>query len=809
MRQPLPIDSYLDSILETLQAHRNLVVKATPGAGKTTRLPPKLLELTTKEVWVLEPRRVAALSASQRIAQENGWRLGNEVGYQVRFENRSNANTRLLFLTEALLLKKLAQDPELSRVGIVVLDEFHERSVHSDLAIGALKELQELSREDLKMVVMSATLDENKLTDFLQAPVVEVPGKVFPLEIFHEDKSQLLTTGPAFTQRITQLILRALANPGDLLCFLPGKGEIEWVQRELEKFTDITIYPLHGQLSLDQQSQAIQKHPHRKIVLATNVAESSVTVDGVTIVVDSGLAKISELHPKTGFPTLQLARISQASATQRAGRAARIAPGKVYRAYSKYDEHVMKDFEVPEIFRVDLSETLLTLAAIGIQNYGSFSWFERPKSAPLEIASTTLRQLQILAPNGKLTDFGKSLQFLPLPPRLAALVAKSETLGMIEACDWAALLAEPASNLSSTFSGEENDLSARWDREKSKRSVQQTVQQLRSLWRGQARATSSRDRQKLFCSIYGDRLCRRRNSESPEAIMVGGRGVSLRPESTVRQSEYFLALELGEANLGESTVFQAMGIDSDLVEELFGAQAATTAKLFFSEDKSRFFVKEFREWRGLPLGKEHIRPAKPEEIEGKLGALLVEKWQLVLQKNAALQYFFARLTMLEKFQPQFPLPSPEQIREACELAAFGENSLQTLLEKDLVPYFVSVLSKSQQEALARECPEVWQVPSGSRIRVQYSTEQGPFVEVRLQELFGLENQPKIAGQPLTLFLLAPNFRPVQVTKDLASFWNHGYQEVRKELRSRYPKHSWPEDPWRAIPQAKGRPRQSL
>ncbi|RYZ99538.1 MAG: ATP-dependent RNA helicase, partial [Proteobacteria bacterium] len=358
----LPIDAALPKLLDKIRRESALVVSAAPGAGKTTRLPPAILDSVAGAVWVLEPRRIAAIAAAGRIAEENGWKLGEEVGYQVRFENRSGPKTRLLFLTEALLLRKLLRDPELAGVACVVLDEFHERSLHVDLALGALRELQELSRPDLKIVVMSATLNAGPLSAYLNdAAVEEVPGKIFPLEIKYEAKAQLLRTGPEFTERMAKLIQRALSEnkEGDVLCFLPGRGEIERLRGELSAFAEsrqIALHVLHGSLDLAEQRATLRPDPsRRKIILSTNVAESSLTVEGVRIVVDSGLARISQIHPRTGFESLDLVRISKASGIQRAGRAARRGPGVVYRAWMAYDELSMKDFEPAEISRSDLS----------------------------------------------------------------------------------------------------------------------------------------------------------------------------------------------------------------------------------------------------------------------------------------------------------------------------------------------------------------------------------------------------------------------------------------------------------------------
>jgi ATP-dependent helicase HrpB len=808
---PLPIDEHLSDLLSAVKKNQNLVVRASPGAGKTTRLPPRLLELTDKEVWILEPRRVAALSASNRIAEENNWKLGREVGYQVRFENRTSSSTQLFFFTEALLMKKLIADPNLSKVGIVVLDEFHERSIHTDLAIGALKELQELARPDLKIIAMSATLNAEPLSTFLNnAPIYDVPGKVYPLKIIYEDKPQVINSGPPLTQRITQLIIRALREnaSGDLLCFLPGKKEIDWVEREIQSLGH-KIFVLHGQLNLSDQENALKKYPHqRKIVLATNLAESSLTVDGVTIVVDSGLVRISQIHPKTGFPSLNLSRISQASATQRAGRASRTAPGVVYRAWNAYDEKSMRPFEQPEVFRTDLSDTLLSLSAMGVRNFDSFSWFEKPQKSNFERAEAFLKIQDILGPKNELTNLGMKIQSLPVAPRIGKFLLTALDLGIGEfACEWAALLSEPSSRNSNDSSGEENDLLLRWKKDLSKRSIQLASEQLKKvLGAKNNRSFESLLMQKLFCLSFGDRLCKRRKSGGTEALMCGGRGVNLHSDSSVKNSDYFIALEMSETKISETTVFQAIGIETSLVETIFSSIAIPCKDLIWIEEKNRFYVREAKMWQGISVGGEHHRPAEISEIEGKLAPLLLNRWNYLLQKNEGLKNLFARLNTLKKFVPQFELPQENQILEALELASYGENSLASIYQKNLNPFFESLLSKEHLDSLNRECPTFWQVPSGSKIQIVYSEDQGPMVEVRLQELFGLKAQPRVAGSSLTLTLLAPNFRPVQVTKDLESFWNNGYNEVKKELRAKYPKHSWPEDPRTAEPQAKGKPR---
>lgn len=825
----LPIDPYLAGILEAVAANPSIVLSAAPGTGKTTRLPPELLSLIKGSVLVLEPRRIAAISAAQRIAEEEGWELGQEVGYQVRFDNRSSARTRLLFLTEALLVRRLLRDPELRGVGCVVLDEFHERSLHVDLALGALKELQELARPDLKIVVMSATLNAAPLAAFLGgAPVIEVPGKLFPLETIYEEKSQLLRTGPDFTERMAKLTQRAFRENGvgDLLVFLPGRGEIERLWDSLDAWAHgqgARVFALHGQLDLAEQRAALAPLPStRKIILATNVAESSLTVQGVRIVVDGGLQRISQIHPRTGFASLDLARISKASATQRAGRAARQGPGRVYRAWFPYDELSMKDFDPPEVGRSDLSETLLLLSAMGITSFESFSWFEPPPPRALAAARLFLTALGAIDSAGTLTALGRELRELPVHPRLAKLLREGARLGIPRlASELAALLSEPGGRLPSGNFDAENDLLLRWQEWKRNaggprgRMIDRAARQLRDTVSGPAEDREGPTKAfeslvpGLLLSVYPDRLCRRRRAHEPQAKMAGGRGVKLHPDSSVRQSEFFVAIELSEGrDAAETLVFQAVGVGEELIAEKILPLAESGKAFDWDDEKGRFFVTETREWNGLSVGREHRRPADPDEIEGRLAEVADSRFDRLLAANTELAQWLKRIHFLEKFDNRWPSISPEQRRAALEQACYGERSLEAIYAKDLISFFEVQLPPDQVQALARECPSHWVVPTGNRMRIEYSEEQGPQVEVRLQELFGLERPPKVAGQALTLVLLAPNYRPVQVTRDLESFWKNGYPEVRKELRMRYPKHSWPDDPLTAPPQSKGRPRHS-
>ncbi len=771
---------------------------------------------------MLEPRRIAAISASQRIAEENRWQLGKEVGYQVRFENRSSHATRLLFLTEALLTKRLHRDPSLEDVGIVVLDEFHERSLHVDIALGALVELRELARPDLKIVVMSATLDSTPLAKFLGgAEVVEVPGKIFPLTIRHEDKAQLLRTGPDFIERLRRLVQKAVSEneTGDILCFLPGRSEIERLREALEDWAqslEISINPLHGQLSLDEQKKAILPNGQmRKIILATNVAESSLTVEGVRIVVDSGLARTTQIHPRTGFEALETTRISRASMTQRAGRAARLGPGIVYRAFSLHDERSMREFEQAEVHRSDLAETCLLLSGLGVRDPASFAWFESPPTKLLDDAKHFLDSLGALDANGELTPLGIRIREIPIAPRLAKLLIAGETRGSARfAAELAALLSQSRPlPRGAAESGAESDLLLAWldwnhaRQHPRNRLIAKTVEQLLESMNVDEDSDFDPEDEipELLLEAYPDRLARRRKVGEPQAKMSGGRGVRIHNDSSVRASEYFLALEVGEGrDASESLVFSAVGLSQDMVEERFGKIAQANVRVEWDESTKRFWAIEAKEWQGLSIGREHRRGASPDEAQDDLTNLCLSRWKDLLAMNKSLGDWWNRVCFLSTRNKDFPLPPESSLHERISLATYGENSFENVVEKNLLPFFTDIFTSAEQARLERECPEAWLVPSGQKHPIDYSSPEGARIEVRLQELFGLSRAPVVAGEALTLVLLAPNYRPVQVTRDLASFWQNAYPEVKKELRARYPKHSWPEDPLTAKAEAKGK-----
>lgn len=826
-RIDLPIDDFLSELREKLKTHDALVLTAAPGAGKTTRLPPALLDIVKGQILVLEPRRMAAIAAASRIADENGWTPGREVGWQVRFDNRTSAETRLVFLTEALLARRMVRDPELKGVDIVILDEFHERSLHTDLTLGLLKELRELGG-DVKLIVMSATLVAEKIAAYLGgAPIVSVPGKLFPLDVRHQKGSQRLQTDFAFFDQLEGAVKDAAsATKNDVLVFLPGVGEIERARERLGSWAhdrDIDLVPLHGSLPLEEQRRALARGSRRRIVLSTNIAESSVTVDGVDTVVDSGLAKISRYDVRTGFSRLELSRISLGSAIQRSGRAARQFPGVSVRLWNKQDELSMPKDEMPEIQRADLSEALLFLSNQGVTDFRAFPWFEAPPPRHLQAAETALRHLNAIDANHRITERGRKLLKFPVPPRIGALLlAAEETPGAADiAVRLAALLQERdfvRDDVARSHLGDrlECDLTLRLqllDKIKP-RSILQAADQLRKLMDREAPGGKLADDfliHRLLLRAFPDRLCRRRGS-SDRGLMVGGRGVKLGPGSLVRESEFFIAIGGVEGlSDAETTVSLACGFDKDFLLKELGSAVEKRQDLYVDEAKGQVFLREFRAYADLPLEEQNLKPASAAQIAEKLPELMATRFDEVLKKNEQLANWVTRWNFLKRHDERAAEIEfdRKKLTEIFGEAAYGEKSLESAAGKDLIYFFESSLPAELVTTMRDEIPEKIQVPTGNRLAVTYPPDREPYLEVRLQEVFGWTATPKILNGrvPVTLHLLGPNYRPVQVTADLTSFWKNGYPEVRKELRTRYPKHSWPEDPFTAKPEAKGRPRQ--
>ncbi len=826
----LPIDESIPSIIATLRARRALVLVAEPGAGKTTRVPPailaagELLDANNPNLIMLQPRRVAARAAAARIADERGWTLGTEVGYHVRFDRKLGRDTRLRVITEGILTRQLLDDPFLEGVGAVVLDEFHERSIHTDLAIALLREVRQSVRPDLVLIVMSATLDAEPVAKFLadegiDAPIVNVPGRTYPVEVSHEQK-----LGVHLTDQIVDT-LQDLREDGDVLVFLPGAPEIHRTIRALAPLAasrNWLVLPLHGSLPFDEQTRALRPAApgQRKIICATNIAETSLTIDGVRVVIDSGLARVAGYDARRGLDRLELKRISKASAIQRAGRAGRTAPGRCIRLWSAKEYHESPEFELPEIQRVDLAGTVLSLHAWGHADPRKFPWYQPPPEATIAAAERLLEMLGAIdrASDGaiggaRITALGRRMLSLPLHPRLARLmIAAAEDNLLNEGAAIAAILSEkdflpddaPAQRGSS-------DLLARmqWmDRPEARSVARVRDELLRIAQRIPAKPTSGDaddDLLKLVLLAYPDRVARRRSTDS--ATMVGGGGVRLDKRSVVHDWEYFVAADArhDERNPAQEAIVRiASGIRAEWLEELFPDAIRVRRDVAFDAARQRVVGVERVVYHDLVL-REHLDAQVDSERAAQvLADAIVPMSQQIFSANEAAGELLSRVRFLKQHMPEQAWPEIDD-RTLIVAACVGKRSVDEVRRADLVSLIRAELRYPLDRLLDEHAPPRITVPSGESHKIDYCNASAPVLAVRLQEIFSWTETPRLAGGrvPLLLHLLGPNYRPVQITNDLKSFWATTYFQVRKDLRVRYPKHSWPEDPLTATPQAKG------
>ncbi|HEX7707344.1 MAG TPA: ATP-dependent helicase C-terminal domain-containing protein [Thermoanaerobaculia bacterium] len=740
MQAPLPVDPYLAQILQEVQSRGRAVIVAPPGAGKTTRIPPALA--TLGRTILLQPRRIAARALARRIASENGWQIGDQVGWQIRFERRFTESTRLLVATEGILTARLQSDPLLSDFSIVILDEFHERSLHADLALSLVREAAE-SRDDLALVVMSATIDPEPVARFLDASVIRIEARTHPIEI---DYLPDLTPSQAI-RRV------APSAKGHLLCFLPGAREIERTRVELADFPN--VLPLHGSLDVEAQERAIAPSNVQKIVLSTNVAETSLTVDGVTDVIDTGLQKVLRFDPDTSIDHLRLEQISLDSADQRAGRAGRTQPGRATRLWDR--RMLLRPQREPEILRVDLASAILEICAWGGDPH-TFRWFERPESHRIDQAVDLLRRLGAvtleatddhISARPLITPLGRLMSRFPLHPRLARLLIAAA--GSTEATRACALLSEDARGAGA---GDVLSVAAssRFDRTASE--LGRTAKRILG---GDARATVSEETlRRAVLAGYPDRVAMRREPDSPRLLLSSGTGATLGRDGALHPGEFLVALDVAGGG-EESLVRLSSHIERAWLEPTHHDVEHTMGNSGVKASR--------RSWYGAILLHETPVAPDPSEQARLAGQALRKRVDPTLERRLA----FARIEI-------------------------DWDALITRTGTLQLPFDI-------QRSLDRFAPERLDLPSGRSVMLDYRDDGNVVASAKLQELFGLAESPLIGPSrtPVTFALLAPNGRPVQITRDLRSFWNSGYHEVRKELRARYPKHPWPDDPWSATP----------
>ncbi|CAH6817393.1 RNA-dependent NTPase HrpB [Vibrio chagasii] len=803
----LPIEAVMPDLLAGLETHTQLILKAAPGAGKSTFFPLQLVKTKAVQgkIIMLEPRRLAARNIAAYLASQLGEKVGESIGFRVRGESKTSSATRLEIVTEGIMTRMIQTDPELTGVDMVIFDEFHERSIHADTALAFSLEIQEALRDDLKVIVMSATLDQQALQSLLpEAEYVESQGRTFPVEF----RYQPLGTNDYLAPKMANVIRSLMEKEsGSLLAFLPGVSAIKQVEAQLENLaSDIDVCPLYGQLNFSQQQQAIapSEKGRRKVVLATNIAETSLTIEGIRLVVDSGLERVAKFDLKTGITKLEQVKISQSSAEQRAGRAGRIEEGLCVRLYSETQLIQQPAVPEPEILHSDLSSLVAELTQWGAANADELQWLDIPPRASIEQARQLLQSLELLDPHGQFTSLGKQAQRLGIEPRIASMLIKAQqgSQAMLNvAIVAAALLEEPERNVSDI----QHSLHRLKQRKHTKNSV--VMQRAKNL---ASKLNHHLDLSQLdesllplvLCFAFPDRIAQARSANSNAFLLANGHGAEVRDDDPLAGNEYIVVIDLMRSTGRASQIFLATPVDIAQLEDEF-------PKLFVCSDYT-----DWDEKRGKLVAEQRVA----------LGKLVISTKTLpepdVSQISQALLNYIARCG-LDRLHWT---PTAKQLVERVRCAqlwmpehdwpAMDDASLVEHLDTWLSPYLNGVKSAkglanvSIEQALSaylgwplnqeidQWLPTHYLMPTGSKKAIRYQYQSEPVISVRMQEVFGEQDSPLIAlgRKKVVLELLSPAQRPLQITQDLAGFWAGAYKEVQKEMKGRYPKHPWPDDP---------------
>lgn len=842
----LPIDAALPALLQALSQRDEVVLQAPPGAGKTTRVPLALLReawLADQTILMLEPRRLAARAAAERLASELGERVGETVGYRIRLESKVGPHTRIEVVTEGILTRRLQDDPALEGVGLVIFDEFHTRNLDADLALALTLSGRELLRDEqpLKVLVMSATLEGERLSHLLDnAPIVTSEGRMHPVATVWGRPYQ---PGEFVEPRVVQTCLEAIdEQTGSILVFLPGQAEIRRVEQQLADSLggrdDILLCPLHGELDLGAQRAAIDPAPKgkRKVVLATNIAETSLTIEGVRVVIDAGLERTPRFDPRSGMTRLDTQRISRSSASQRAGRAGRLEPGVCYRLWSDAQHEQMAAFSGAEIRQADLAGLALQLARWGVTP-GQLKWLDLPPSAAFSQARDLLQRLGALQSDGSLTKHGQAMAELPAHPRIAHLLLRGHAQGLVDlACDIAALLGERniprgGADLHGCLIMMSGELRAQRSAQGGVQRARQLARQYRSLLRGQATQPVSDPGHPrwvgyLLALAYPDRVAQQRRPDGAEYRLANGRAAIFTEPDALMKHPWLVIADLGSRQgQREERIYLAVDFDPKLFDEVLVEQVRQVDELDWDEREGVLRAERQRKVGELVLDAAPLESLDEHSRGQALVNFVRRKGLELLPWTPELRQFLARVALLRNLDLQKERGNDGQQCEGSEWPDLSDQALLASLETWLQPYLTSVSRLSHfgrldlpsiirnilpwplPQQLQEQAPTHIDVPSGSSIKLDYS-ETPPVLAVRLQELFGLADTPRIAGgrQLLKLHLLSPARRPVQVTQDLANFWRTTYKEVKKDLKGRYPKHYWPDDPLVAEPTARAKPR---
>ncbi|MCK1391780.1 ATP-dependent helicase HrpB [Bradyrhizobium sp. 1] len=815
---PLPIDAVLDDLSRTLEAHNAAVLVAPPGAGKTTRVPLALLDAPWakgKKIIVLEPRRIAARASADRMAKSLGERTGETVGYRVRFGSKISRATRIEVVTEGIFTRQILDDPELSGIAAILFDEFHERSLDADMGLALARDAQLGLREDLRILVMSATLDGARVGKLLgDAPVVESEGRAFPVETRYLGRK---ADAPIERQMADAIASALRADSGSVLAFLPGAAEIRRTQNFLaERVQDasIEIVPLFGALDAAVQDRAISPAPKgmRKVVLATSIAETSLTIEGVRIVVDSGLARVPRYEPDIGLTRLETVRAARAAVDQRRGRAGRTEPGVCYRLWDEPQTASLAPYTQPEILSADLSSLVLDLAQWGVADPAALSFLDPPPPPAWKEAKSLLSELNALDGDGRITAEGKSLRALALPPRLARMIVDSHRAGEGEAAaEIAAILTERG------LGGDSADLEHRRDqfrRDRSPRAA--SARDLARRWASQVAASEKAGEQDdlstglMLAYAFPDRVARNRGNGS--FVLANGRGAAVEQTSSLARAPYIAIGEMtGTAASGR--ILLAAQITQDEIERHFAEHIEAVDEISFDRGAMALRARRKRALHAITLSEATLAVSPSEETARIFADGLIAAGLDRLPWSKAAKQWRDRVMFLRKAEgASWPdLTDDGLIARRDDWlvpALYDKIALKDISAGDLSDALMALLPWEMRARLDREAPTHFEAPTGTVLAIDYEAEQGPTIAVRLQELFGLNTHPSIAAGkvPLVLELLSPAQRPVQVTRDLPGFWRGSYAAVRSDLRGRYPRHPWPEDPASALPTRRVKPR---
>jgi ATP-dependent helicase HrpB len=851
----LPIYEIEDQIIARLKSDRRLILSAPTGSGKSTQVPQMLLKhgfLESGQVVILQPRRLAARLLAARVAQELGVKLGDEVGYQIRFENCTSAKTRIRFVTEGVLLRQMIEDPNLNGVSVLIFDEFHERHLYGDITLARALDLQEQSRPNLNLVVMSATLNADELEDYLsevkskgdgnnfRASVLSSQGRQFSVDIQYSAQPSYNDKRPVWEQAAEAFSHYVNSGgEGDVLVFMPGGFEIsqtiEAIRHEPES-KGFILLPLHGELEPKLQDAAVARYDRRKVVVATNVAETSLTIDGVRLVVDCGLARMARYDANRGINTLLIERISQSSADQRAGRAGRTAAGVCMRLWSREEHSHRAPQELPEIKRLDLAEVVLTLKAAAVNDLRNFRWLEKPDEISLTHAEELLHDLGALAKDGAITPVGRKMLAFPLHPRYSRMLLAAQEYGCVYQAALVAALTQGRDLLLRNVDKATNEMREDLLGEKASsdfwilmrawnyatnnqfrldacrklgihavtaRQVGPLLEQFlriadREGLDGKPKEVKDEALQKCILIGFSDRVARRLDSGTLRCELVHNRRGVLARESVVQQKELFVAAEIREVETRDKEVNTilslATAIEPAWLTELFPEDLESDLRVQFDPTQKRVVAAELQRFRGLALSARRVEPP-PADAAARILAQEILAERLPLPNwDHAVEQWIVRLNFLCANCSELQLPpfTDEDRQHVIEQLCHGTVSYKDVKEKDVMPVVTSWLSHAQRELLDKHAPERLSLPNGRTPKVTYENGKSPYISVRIQELYDVNQTPKVAmGRvPVTVHILTPGMKPIQVTQDLANFWREHYPKIKSELARRYPKHLW-------------------